>query len=156
MIMPSECISNLARSRPRDVSPGSLDSGLPGHLQTRLITASKVRTIVVFEVDISKLTRSRPPTVSPNLLDYGLQIHTIMASKCISTLAPSRNASVSSIDHGLPGYLQIRSVTPSKYIPKLARSWPQCASLNSLDLHFQVHIKFSLKHRAYSPSYYTV
>ena len=59
------------------------------------------------QVHISKLARSQPPSVSPNWLDYGLQLCTIMASKCIYTLAWSwpPSASPNSLDHSLQVYL---------------------------------------------------
>jgi len=65
-IAASKCISYLARPRPENASPNSLDHGLKVHLQTRLIMASKC---------ISEFTRSRPPSASPNLLDHGLKVH---------------------------------------------------------------------------------
>jgi len=52
---------------------------------------------------ISKLVWSQPPSVSPNPLDYGLQVHTIMASKCISKFAQSHAPTLH--DHGLGVHL---------------------------------------------------
>jgi len=52
------CISILARLRPRSASPNSLDHSLQMHLYTRLIAASKC---------ISKLPRSWPPKCNSKL-----------------------------------------------------------------------------------------
>jgi len=146
--MASKCISNLAQFQPPSVSPNSLNYSLQMPLQTSSITASKVHTIMVFQVQISKLTRSWPPSICQNSLDYGLQVRTIMPCKCIFTLTRprSRSASPYSLDHGLEVYLQICSITTSKYIPKLAPSRPERVSLNSHDRHFQAHLNFALKH----------
>jgi len=74
-ITASKCISKLAQSRPRSVSPDSLDSGL----QVRTIMASKC---------ISKLARSWPLSASLSSLDLSLQVHlwvhSISVSKSIS------------------------------------------------------------------------
>jgi len=158
MIMPSKCISTLARLRPPSAFPTTLDYSLQGHIQTRSITDSKVRIIMAFQVLISTLAWSRPPSVSPTSLDYGLQVRTIMAPKFISTLARSRSqsASLSSLHRGLQVYLLIRSINVCKCIPKIDRSRTWSVSLNSLDRHFQVHHEFALKHRACSQSRYTV
>jgi len=117
------------------------------HPEHRPSTASKY---------LSNLTRSRPVSVSPNSLHYGLQVRTIMASKCISTLArlwpPSlhhhslqvhlhlaRLRPPNSLHHGLKVCLITRSITPSKF----TWSWPPSASPNSLDhdpgVHLNVH-----------------
>jgi hypothetical protein len=66
MLMASMCISNVARLRPRSVSPHSLDYGFQLHSQTRSIVASKW---------ISKLAQLWPPNASLNLLDHGLGIY---------------------------------------------------------------------------------
>jgi len=125
----SKYSSELARLRP----PSSLHHGLQAYLQSRSITASN-------------LARSRPPSASPNSLDYGLQVRTPMASKCISP---------NSLDHGLQVYRQIRSITASKCISKVAQSGPRSVSLSSLDRHFQAHLEL-LSSAACSQSRYTV
>jgi len=119
-------------------------------IQTRLITASM-------------FTRSLAPITSTNSLNEDLQVHTIMASKCISIFAPSRcgSAFLSSLDHCLPKYLQLHSITTSEYARscppstylishnyvlqtctimayKFATSWPSDVSLNTLDYGLQV------------------
>jgi len=64
------------------------------------------------------------PCVSPNTLNYGFQVHlwvhSILASKCISKLAPSRppTASQSSLHLSLQVHLQALSIMASKYIFK--------------------------------------
>jgi len=65
-IAASQCISKLARSRPKSASPNSLYHGLQVHLWAHSISASKC---------ISKLARSRPQSASLNSLDHGLQVH---------------------------------------------------------------------------------
>jgi len=78
-----------------------------------------------------------------------LQSRSIIAYKCISKLAQSRppsaslssrsrpqSASPNSLDYGL----QVRTITASNCISKLARSPPQSASPNSLDHALQVHL----------------
>jgi len=55
----------------------------------------------------SNYDRSWRPTISPNMVNYGfyvhLWVHSILASKCISNLAPSRppSASLSSLDRSV-------------------------------------------------------
>jgi len=114
----SECISILDRSRPASASSEFTWSQLPN--------ASP------------KLARSWPPSASPNLIDHGLQVHTIMATNCISTHAQSqpRSASPNLINHGLQVHLlsslnlslqvhlQTRSIATSKCISKLDRPRP--------------------------------
>ena len=92
-----------------------------------------------------------------------LQTRSIMASKCISELSPSRppSASPNSIDHGLQVHLQTRSIGGSKCIsrltqlqpershnhglevriPNLARSRPPSVSPNTLDYRLQVPLQ---------------
>jgi len=98
-ITASKCISKLARLRPRS----SHHHGLQVHIQTRSITASKC---------ISKLGGSQPPSVSLNSHNYGLQVRTIMASSVTPNL----------LNHGLPVYLQTRSITASECISKFTQS----------------------------------
>ena len=88
-------------------------------LQSRSIMASKC---------IYKSARSRPPIVSPNTLHYGLEVHTIMASMCISS---------NLLDHGLQVYLHTHSITASNFAP----SWPPSESPNSLDYGLHVHLQ---------------
>jgi len=78
----------------------------------------------------------------PDSLDYGLQVCTIMASKCISKLAPSLPPSVSlkSLDYGL----ETCSIKSSKCISKHAPSWSLSASLSSLDHGLQVYLEIHL------------
>jgi len=129
-MMASECISKLARSQAPGVSPNSLDYSLqvrtiPAfhvHLQPRSITASEC---------ISKLARSQPPGESPNSHDHGLQVHTITACKVARSRPPRSH------DHGLQMHLQIRTITASKCISKLA--WLQRPSLH--DHSLQVHLQ---------------
>ena len=96
--------------------------GLPVHLQTRSITASKC---------ISEFSWSRPPSASPNSLNYGLWVHTIRASKCISKLAQSSLSSAppNSLDYPLQVHLWVSSITASRCISTFARSQPPSASL---------------------------
>jgi hypothetical protein len=106
---------------------------------------------------IANTTQSQLPSVSPDSLDYGLQVHSIMASNCISpnsldcsfhkfisklAQSRSRSTSLSSLDHGLHVYRQIRSITASKCISNVAQSQPWSISLSSLDHHFQAHLEF--------------
>jgi hypothetical protein len=65
-----------------------------------------------------------PPSTCPNSLDYGLPVRTIMASKGIS---------LNSLDHGLHGYLETRSITASKCISTLAGLRPRSVFSNSRD-----------------------
>jgi len=161
----SKYSSNLARALPSSESLNSLVHGLQVHLQTRSITASnfalswppsaylQTRTITASKC-IPKLTPLRPPSSH----DHGLHVHlptsSITASKCISKLAWLRPPS--SQDHGLQvhlqtcsitasnfalswppsAYLQTRSITAPKCIPKLARLWPP----SSHNHGFQVHL----------------
>ena len=125
--------SKLAWSRPLSVSPNSLDYGLQVHLQTRSITAcnfarswppsaylqtrsikasrgiSKLARLRTSQVHlqtpsitisdcISQFTWSWPPSESPNTLNYCLQEHQ----------SRSLSASLSSPEHGLQQYHQIR------------------------------------------------
>jgi hypothetical protein len=99
-ISASKCISELLHL--------GLQMHLQMHLQTRSISASKSISecnSISASKCISKpardrppsastsSTRSRPPSESANLLDHGLQVHlsvhTITASKCISTFSQS-------------------------------------------------------------------
>jgi len=70
-------------------------------------------------------------------------------------LTLSRSASLCSPDHSVQVYLQIRTITTSKCISKLARSRPRSVSLSSLDRHFQAHLEL-LSSTACSQSRYTV
>jgi hypothetical protein len=72
---------------------------------------------------ISNLTRSRPPSITPNSHDYSLQLCTIIASKCICTLAWSRSqsASLSSINHGCQVHLETRWITDLECISEFTR-----------------------------------
>jgi hypothetical protein len=137
LITASKCISN------------SLDRGLPVHVQTCSIAASKC---------IFKLALPRPPIPSPNPLDYGLQVH---VSKLARLWPPC--ASPNSVDRGIQVNLQTSLITASKCISKLlqlrppsshdhglqvhisilARSWPPSGSPNSFDRGVQVHIETS-------------
>jgi len=100
LVMPSKCISKLARSWPWI----SHYHGLQVHLQTRSITASKC---------ISKLAQWQTPSVSPNLLEYGLQVCTITTSQCISKLSRWQPPSVSphSLAHHFRTHLKLLSGT---------------------------------------------
>jgi len=134
-ITASKCITNLARSRRPSASPNSLDYGLKVYLQTRSITACmftwsrppsaylQTHSIMASKC-ISNLAEPWPPAVSPNSLDYGLH-------KRISKLAQSRSrrASLSSLNHSLQVYLQIRSIAASKCISKVTRSLPRSITL---------------------------
>ena len=84
---------------------------------------------------ISKLARLRPP----NSLDHTLKARMILALKCIFKLAwsPYRSASLSLLDYGLRVYVQICSITASKF----ARLQPPSASPHLLDHGLQVHIQ---------------
>jgi len=123
----SKYSSNLARSRPRSVSPNSLDHGLQVHLQTRSITASKCmpnsldHCLQVYQqtrsITACKFTRSWPPSAY-------LQTRSITASKSISELCrllPS-SASSKSLDYRLQAHLQSRSIMASEYISEFTRS----------------------------------
>jgi len=103
---------NLARWQPPSASPNPLDHDLQVHLQTSLITASKVHpetSSITASKYISKLTQLLPP------------IHTVMAS------TPS-------------AYLQTHLSRASKCMSNLAQSRPRSISLSSLDLDFQAHL----------------
>ena len=78
------------------------------------------------------------PSLPAISFDHGLQVCTIMASKCMSKLAPwqSRSASLSSFYHGLKVNVKIRSITASKF----AQSRPPSSLPNSLDHSFQVDL----------------
>ena len=112
-----------ARSWPRSASPILLRRGLQVHLQTGLITASKlpdhgpqVHTIVASKY------------ISPIALDHGLQVHlqsrSIAASKWLSkpTQLPPPTASTKSLDHALGVHLQTRSITATECISEFTRS----------------------------------
>jgi len=129
----SKCISQFTRSPPPSASPYSLHHSLQVNLWA---------------------TRSRPPNASPNSLDRGFQMHLwvqldigrqvhfqtclITVSMSISEFTQSRSPSASpnSFDNGLQVHIKTRSITASKWISKLAQSWPQ----NSLDYRLQVHL----------------
>jgi len=101
-ITASKCISNLARSGPRSLSPNSLDSGL----QVRMSMAWKC---------ISKLAQSQSWSASLSSLDHGLQmylqLHLITTSKFFSTPARSRprSISLSSLDRHFQAHLELLS-----------------------------------------------
>jgi len=137
---------------PPSTRPISLDHGLQVYLQTYSTTASKCISRLArlrpaswhnhgLQVHISKLARLRPPSVSPNSVDYGMH-------KCISKLtwSRSRSASLSSLDQGLQVYLQIHSITASKCISKVARSWPRSMSLEFTRSWFSGAHRIALKH----------
>jgi len=69
------------------------------------------------------------PPIDP--LQVLLQSCLIMASKCISKLAPSRPPN--SHDYSLQVHLQTRSITACKCISKLTRLWTSSASLSLLN-----------------------
>ena len=96
---------------------------------------------------------TRSITASKSICEFDL----ISASKFISKLARLRppSASLSSLDHGLPVDLQIRSITASKCIYDYTQEPPPSVSLSSLDRHLQVHLKL-LSSTACSQSQYTV
>jgi len=118
-IMASEFISKLARSRPPSASPHLLDHGLQVHLQTCSITAAKWISILaplwppIRTIMASKFT-------SPNLLNHSLQV-----------------VSPNLLDYGF----QIGTIMGSKWVSKLARSWPGSVTLSSLDRQFLVHLE---------------
>jgi len=88
--MASKCISQQTPLRLPGASLSSLNLGLPVHLQTRSIMASKciaeftrsvglqvyhkIRSIPASKY-ISEFTRSQSPSASPNTLDHGLKVH---------------------------------------------------------------------------------
>jgi len=127
----SKYSSTLARLR----RASSNNPALQVHLQTRMITASKLarsrppnayiqtRSITASKC-ISKLAQSRPPSVYLNSLNYSLQVCTMMDSKCIYKLARSRSrsASLSALDHGLQVCLAGRSITASECISEFTWS----------------------------------
>jgi len=118
-ISATQCISKVTRSRPRSASLSLLHDGFPLYLQTCSSTAckftwswpSKCNTKLGqswlpsshnhgVKVDlqtpsttasecISKFTQLWPPSVYTNSHDYCLEVHMIMASDWISTLARS-------------------------------------------------------------------
>jgi len=92
-----KCISNLAQSQPRTVSPNLLDYGLQVHLQSRLITLSEC---------ISKFTQSQPPSVCANSLDRSHQVH---ISKLTRLGTPS--ASLSALGCHFQAHLELLSST---------------------------------------------
>jgi len=153
--------SKLARLRPPrshdlsipSASSNSLNHGLQMYLQTPSITASEC---------IYKFTRSRPP----NSLDPCFQVCMIMASKCISKLAPSwpRSASPISLDHGLRSAcpnshnhgLQVCTVIATKCISKLAQSRPLKCISESTRLSSSGAPQIALKHRLQPVQIYRV
>jgi len=110
--------STLTWSWPRGGCSHSLDHSLQEYLWTRTITASKCAPLL-------------PPSLSPNWLGHSLQVRTIMASKCIYTLAWSRPpcSCPNLLEHGLWVHHQTPLSWASKCISKLARLWPRSASL---------------------------
>jgi len=76
---------------------------------------------------------------SPNSLNDGLQVRTIMASKCIYTLAWSLRPSASpkSFNYGLQVHLQTRSITAFKCISKVARLQLPSSHNHGLEVHLQ-------------------
>jgi len=104
LVMASECINTLARSRAPSASPNSLDYGLQVHHQTHLITAFKC---------ISELTPFRPPGSHNHGLQVHLQTSSITASKWISKLAKLQPASVRPnwLDYGRRVHIQVHSIT---------------------------------------------
>jgi len=144
----SKYMCDLARSRPPQASPISLDHGLHVHLQTHSITASRCisnlaplrpasshkhglqvhlqsRSITASK-SISKLARSRPRSVSQNSLDYGLQVCTSMASKCIINLARSGppSASPNCLDHGLGVNIWVYSIVIFRHTSNCSQALP--------------------------------
>ena len=121
-----------------NVSPNKLDYRFQQYLWVHFISSSKC---------ISKHAQSQSPSVSPKPVRLWPQVPTIIASKCISTLARSwsRSASLSSLDHFLQVYLQICLITASKCISKLTWSRPQSVSPNSPDYGLQVRIQVHLQ-----------
>jgi len=105
--------------------------GIPGCLQTGLITTSKW---------MSKLTPLGPANASPNLLDQGLQ----RISDFPWSQPPS--SSPNSLNQGLQGaspklldlHLDGHTIMAIKYVSKLAQSQPRSASLGPLNRHVQV------------------
>ena len=87
---------------------------------------------------------------SPNTLNYGFQVHlwvhSISASKCISTLARSwpPSQSLSWLNLGHQAHLQSHSILASKCLSEYTRSWLPSALPNSLDLGLQVHLQTGL------------
>jgi len=117
-------LMKLARLRPTSASPNLPDDGLPVHLQSCSITASKC---------ISQLTSVWPPSVSPNSLDYGLQVYlytrSITTSMSISKLAQSRlwSALLSSLDHNVMKWWRQKADS---------LSWTFCHSLHGIQRKF--------------------
>jgi len=142
----------ITRSRPPNASPNPLDLGLQVHLQTRSITACKCIS-ELHDGGLQMHLETRSITASKSICEFDL----ISASKFISKLARLRppSASLSSLDHGLPVDLQIRSITASKCIYDYTQEPPPSVSLSSLDRHLQVHLKL-LSSTACSQSQYTV
>jgi len=128
--------AKLAQSWTPTVSLDLLNYGLQVHT-------------IMHSMCISRLARLRPPSSH----DHGLQGYAIMASKCISNLARSWywSESLSSPDHSLQVYVQIRSISASKSISTLGRSWPCSVSLSSLNRHFQVPLRLLSNTAAASP-----
>jgi len=128
-IATSDCISQLARSRPPSLCRNLLNDCLQLHLQSHSMTASKCITqtaclqpscsqdhsllvalwtwIITTLECISKFTQWQPASVFHDVLNCCLQVHLhtcrIMASKCISNYARTKPPSVSPIlhDHSL-------------------------------------------------------
>jgi hypothetical protein len=166
-LRPPWCVTKIAREQ----SPISHNQGLPVHLRTSSITASKcisnsldyslpVRMIMASKY-ISRLTRLCFLGESQYSEDYGvkvyLQILSIIASKCISTLAQSlsRSASLSLFNNTLQVSVQMHSISTSKCICNPPWSRPLGVSLSSLDHQLRAHFKM-LSSTACSQSWYTI
>jgi len=143
---------------PPSTPPISLDHGFQVHLQTRSLSASKVRMIMAFQCNapdfvdhglqmhlqtrsitaykfISKLVRLRPPSAY-------LQTCSITDSQCISQLTQSRppSASRNLLNHGL----QVRTILASKRISKRSRTRSLSESLSSFDYGLNVYLQICL------------
>jgi len=122
------CISKLARAQPLKVSPNSLDHGLPVHLQTHSITASKF---------ISEFTQSRSPIAFPNSLDHGLNVHLqtwlITASKCITEFTRYRPPSALLQGCLIPiintTFIKLSTTAYLVFVSLLVSSWNSTSSL---------------------------
>ena len=129
-ITDSKCISKVARSRPPNASPNSLDHGLQVNFQTDSITACK-------------FAWSWPPTASPITLDHRLQVHlqtcSITISECISKFTRTRPPSVSpnTLDYPLQVHLLTRSFTASECICQFTWARSSCAPWIALKHHLQ-------------------
>jgi len=157
-LMKRVCTRGAVHRPPLITWPNSHNYGLQVHLQTRMVTASKLarsqpQGVSLKSLDyglqvciskwISKLARSLPPSVFPNSVDLSLQVHlkTALISECISKFTWSRppSASLDSLDHILQVYVQTPSIPVSKCIYKLPRSWS--ASLSSPHHGLQVYLQ---------------